>query len=269
MDPVKLDETVTVDLDKKPEAEQPKIDVAALQAEKAEFERKYNAAANQTAAQRRTSQKLESELAAIKLQLSEMNQHSRRQPEPEAEKDELDRLVEKGEWKVAVSKMAATEAEKLYQDREARRQQADAKARSEANLSTAIQEVTSRYPELSQDNGDDNSEAAKLWNEALALHPEYKVNEFGPILAMREMEKLASERGVTLRSNGGPSSAESQRRRAASASGFPTARTARSTGNKFVLTKEAKEFCDTRGLKYEDYAKRANQFEATGSIEVD
>ena len=171
--------------------------------------------------------------------------------EQEQNLDELDKLAQK-DWKAAVNKVAEAKFNEL---RNAERIQI---GEEQKNLETAqvmeqnSQTVLSRYPDLN--NAD--SEQAQIFQSILNNNPRWRTSPDGPLLTMYAMEGELRKRGYdvdgSIKENVETETNKLIRKTAAS---LPSSRTVTTTGNKIVLSREQKEFCDGNGIRYEDYAR--------------
>mgnify|MGYP001559723757 CR=1 FL=1 len=259
--PVKVEDPgVIVDLDKPKDAPAADPKLEQLRTDlKAEFEKEFQARIkpfiNQAEQARRQAEQ-------YRVQLEQTT----RKPSPTPE-DELDKLVDSGNWKEAVTRLADQRATAIIQQREQQnRLEQDALSRKQL-LDTSIAKVTSVYPELHEQTGDPASEISQSFTRIMNQHPDLLSNPHGPELTMYAMEQEMIAAGKTPRSwqtaakvNGAPAS------RASTTSLLPSRQALPS--NKVVLTREQKEFCDRQGLKYEDYARVARTLESTGGVEA-
>ena len=164
--------------------------------------------------------------------------------------DELDKLAQT-DWKAAVGKIAEArtravlDSEKVQINQE--KQQVEVAQLMEKNS----QFVVSRHSELE----DATSEKAQIFQEVLNNNPRWRTSPDGPLLTMYEMESELRKRGYDVDGNIKTKvEAETERVIRATGSALPASRTTTS-GNKIVLTREQREFCDQNGIKYEDYAR--------------
>lgn len=166
-----------------------------------------------------------------------------------ASADPDDVLLEK-DWKAAVRKQARVEAEAILSERERMAQQEREAEESKNRLASAKKHVIDKYPDIMKDE----TEIAQRYVRVINEHPEYLHNDFGPILAMRDMEDELRKEGRLDEVTKKVVDAEVARR--ARADGGSATRT--STGGatkKIVLSAEQKAVADSLGVKYEVYAK--------------
>ena len=258
--PVKEEPGVMVDLDNKEEAQpDPKLEQLRtdLRAElEKEFQNRIKPFINQAEQARRQSEQ-------YRVQL----EHTTRKPAPEQTQDELDKLVDSGNWKEAVTRLADQRATAIIQQREQQtRIEQDSMARKQL-LDTSISKVTTLYPELDEQTGDPTSEVSKTFIRLMNQSPDLLSNPRGPEVVMHEMEREMVMAGQMPRSwqaattpNGAPANRVALTTLAPSRQVLPS--------NKVVLTREQKEFCDRQGIKYESYAKIARTLESTGGVEA-
>ena len=252
---------VTVDLDKKVEvAADPKLEQLRTDL-KAEFEKEFQTRIkpfiNQAEQARRQAEQ-------YRLQLEQ----TPRTPAttPQQDKDELDKLVDSGNWKEAVTRLADQRATAIIQQRDQQaRVEHDALARKQL-LDSSISKVTMLYPELDEQTGDPTSDVSKAFTRLMNQNPDLLSNPRGPEVVMYEMEREMVANGHSPRSWKPGTSAPSPATRAATTSLTPSRQSI--PVNKVVLTREQKDFCDRNGRSYEDYAKVAKMLEATGGVEA-
>lgn len=169
-------------------------------------------------------------------------------------KDELDEMLEKGDWRTPVNRLAEKRFNELMTEREQQVQAQQAQHQKLVVLETNKNAVRSKYPDIEEPD----SEIARRYQKVISEKPQYLQNEFGPVLAMRDMED-------ELRSEGRLDEFTKQvvekevARQTRVGAGFVPRGTASPNGNKVILTREQKSFCDSVGLKYEDYAKHAKR----------
>jgi hypothetical protein len=192
-------------------------------------------------------QKSIEELKNIMLQNSPSSNITREQ---ESQLDELDKLAQT-DWKAAVGRIAEEKFKQLstvekQQIKEATQQQETAQL-----MEKNSQFVVSRHPELE----DETSEKSQLYQSILKNNPRLITSPDGPLLVMYEMETELRKQGYDVDGNIKTRvEAEKERITRVTASTLPSSRVT-VTGNKIVLTREQREFCDQNGISYEDYAR--------------
>lgn len=178
-----------------------------------------------------------------------------------ADQDEYDKLVEK-DWKAAVRKLAQEEAASLRQ----KEREEEARRQMEAKQLTALEQskktVLDRYPDLK----DETSEVAQKFKEVVAKHPEYISNEYGPILAMREMEEELRSEGKLDNFSKKVVDKEVERRARTGATSIPKG--AAPSSGKTTLTPEERRFCEFNGIKYETYLKNKHSLSSEKQTEA-
>lgn len=186
------------------------------------------------------------------------------QPEtPKQEPTEWDKKLQTN-WKGTVEELAKAQVQEiLKQERETQR------AEEERNKSTRLLndnklKVLERHKELN----DENSDKAQLFKQIMAENPDYLQNPFGPVLVMREMEDRLRESGHVDEPTRRVVEKEVVRQTRANAGAMPKGSTNPTGGKTITLTKEAKEFCDTNNIKYENYGKFAAMTNNKGQVEV-
>src|SRR3990167_3516763 len=81
--------------------------------------------------------------------------------------DQFDALVEQGNWKEAVSKLAAVEAKQLFeQQRQLEQQQVELQNR-QVRFEQAKQVIIQRFPDLDPETGNEESPLSKEFNQVL------------------------------------------------------------------------------------------------------
>ena len=166
-----------------------------------------------------------------------------------ASADPDDALLEK-DWKAAVRKQSRIEAEAILAERERLATQNAEAEESRNRLASAKKHVIDKYPDIMKDD----SEIAQRYTKVINEHPEYLHNDFGPILAMRDMEDSLRAEGrfdeVTKKAVD-----TEVARRARADGGSATKGSTGGVTKKIVLTAEQKAVADSLGIKYESYAK--------------
>ncbi len=168
----------------------------------------------------------------------------------EGEFDEDDKLAHK-DWKAAVRKLAKEQADDLYKSYVQQGQSQETERLRSQMVERSRAFVLSQYPQLSDEASDESKVFVQVWNE----NPSIWNNPEGFRLAMYEMEER-------MRSMGRPPSRvkldvdkEVKRQLRANISNI-SGRTLPANGNKIVLTKEQKEFCDHNSIPYDVYARQ-------------
>lgn len=178
--------------------------------------------------------------------------------------DELDKLAQ-SDWKSAVGKIAEARVKTIL---ETERQQINQEKEREAVVQAMTQNenvVLSKHPEVE----DKTTEKSQIFQEILDKNPRWRTSPDGPLLTMYEMENELRKRGYDV--DGSVNSkieAERERIFKANASYLPASRDIQATGNKIVLTREQREFCDQNGIKYEDYARTLKKSGEREGVEI-
>lgn len=228
---------------------------------KADYERLYGGRLeqieNRLRGSQRISERLQRENEELKTRLT-----SRSAPTPEAiRKEELDRLVEKGDWQTAVGTIAAEKAEQLYAQRVALEQQAHFLRQQEETLDRAKTSVIGHYPDLDPETGNADSDVSKAYAEELNKDPALLRNPYGPEIAMYRMEQTLN---VATRAN---QDGETLRQRRVGSGNLSPSRP--STGdNKVIIDKEQKEFIDYHGIDPKLYATVQRSLAQQGGVEA-
>jgi len=188
-------------------------------------------------------------ISKLQREIDEMRVPKQPVQEVEQSLDELDKLAQT-DWKAAVKKLAKEEARSLLLEEQRRIQQQASEQEFRQMLTTNEQKVLNKYPELN----DNASEHSQVWFDILNKNPRWRTSPDGPILVMREMEDVFRSKGYDV--DGSKTKAvENERRRLASAQATTLGPARNTPSNKIVLTREQREFCDSNGIEYHDYAR--------------
>lgn len=243
------DGSVEIDIEQKPAGDGKSAQATPVQPQETAQDKAWKAIENQLAATRRVNEKLQKELAEIKTKIAT--------PSPSAPvvatTNELDKLVADGRWQEAVGKVAEEKAQKLFEQKELLRIQQDQAAQSVQRLEQAKQSVIEKYPDLHPETGNAESPVSVAYAQTLNEHPEYLKNEFGPVLAMYEMEKKMNQ-PVTQRFQDAGANYETVRRGRANAASLPPSRPA-SGKNMVTIDRDEKAMIDYSGINAQTYAK--------------
>lgn len=189
----------------------------------------------------------EKERKELKSQLAELEGRlSGKAIKPSEAQDELDKLLEQGEWRTPVKKVAESTVEEILNRRDAQRVAQEHESEKLRVLEESKKSVRSRYPDID----DPNSETAKTYMKILNEKPHYLRSEYGPVLAMRDMEDILETKEDVNQSQ------EAARRARVSAASVRPGTPAKSEVK--TLTREQKEFCKNSGLKEETYLRTLN-----------
>jgi len=173
-----------------------------------------------------------------------------REPEPEPDVDEIDKLAQH-DWKAAVRKLAQDEARRLQNAEAQRLEEAKNSEMTAQRLSHNTQTVLERHPELD----DATSEKFQVFQDILNKNPDWRMSPDGPLLTMYEMENALRSKGFdvdgTIRKK---VEAETSRIARTNATSLPSSRST-TMSSKVVLTKDQRDFCDQNGVSYEEYAR--------------
>mgnify|MGYP001578112338 FL=1 len=170
--------------------------------------------------------------------------------EQEIKLDELDKLAQT-DWKAAVGKIAETRTREILNAEKVQIEQVKGQEEIAQLMEKNSQAVLSRHSELE----DATSEISQIFQSILNNNPRWRTSPDGPLLTMYEMENELRKRGYDV--DGSIKTkveAETERITRVTSSTLPASRPTTS-GNKIVLTREQREFCDQNGVKYEDYAR--------------
>lgn len=170
--------------------------------------------------------------------------------EQETNLDEIDKLAQT-DWKAAVRKISETTQKEILEQE--RKQIESSKSQQEvAELMEKNSEfVLSKHSELN----DAASEKSQIYQAILNNNPRLRTSPDGPLLIMYEMENELRNRGYDVDGSvKAKVEAETDRVTRVSATALPASRTI-ATGNKIVLTREQRDFCDQNDIPYEEYAR--------------
>lgn len=193
-------------------------------------------------------------------------------PTPVQQKDELDALVEQGNWKEAVSKLAAAEARQLFEQQRQLEQQQVELANRQVRFEQAKQVVISRFPDLNPETGNEESPLSVEFNKVLNEHQWLLREPLGPIEAIRLTEERLRTQGIdpTQFYAAAPEpvgdNKEIIRRQRANLSGLPPSRPGKP--GSITLTKSEKEFIDFNGIDVNTYVRNKQLVEQGGVIEA-
>lgn len=183
------------------------------------------------------------------------------QPVATGPKDELDELVEK-DWKAAVKKLSRMEFDEIKKAEVAEQEQKVKVAKFNETLEKSKSMVLGKY----QDLADPQSELSQRYLKVVQEHPEYLQNEFGPVLAMRDMEDLLKQEGKLDDVSKKVVDKEVLRQTRAGIATVSKGGASRGE-NSNVLTAEDKELCDNLGLKYEVYLANKKKLQKGEGLE--
>ena len=164
--------------------------------------------------------------------------------------DPDDVLLEK-DWKAAVRKQARVEAEAMWAEQKRLNEHESAASESRNRLESAKKHVIDKYPDILKNDTELASRDTAIINE----HPEYLHNDFGPILAMRDMEDKLRQEGRLDEFSKKAVETEVQRRTRADGGSTTKGSVTGKTTKSITLTAEQKAVADSLGVKYEVYAK--------------
>jgi hypothetical protein len=225
------------------------------------------------AASKRNTEFNRKEVAELRAQIENLSRQISIPKAPEKtasdSKDELDRMVEAGDWKGAVSKLAAEKAAQIIQERDTKLEIQRAAQTRDALFQDSKQKVYEQYPQLHPDTGNEEDPVSQIFIRVVSQHPEWHQNEYGPLLAMYETEKQARAQGVPLSSarQADASNKEVIRRGRATTGSLPPGRTG-IMENKVTLTQSEKAFCDRSNIPYETFARNKQMLSQTGEVQA-
>lgn len=205
--------------------------------------------------------KLEREIENLRIQISSLAP-SEEKKEISDELDEIDVLAQK-DWKSAVNKLAEMKFSQLKE--EEKRQIGEEQQR--LNISQKLERNAKAVLEKHPDLNDQTSEKSQIWHSILDNNPDWRTSPDGPLLVMYEMENELRKRGYDLDGVESKVEKEVMRVARASSSSLPSSKSLSGT-NKIVLTKEQRDFCDTNGISYENYARTLKTGDTRQGVEI-
>ena len=217
--------------EEKPKEEPKYVDIAEL--------KKLTEKLNGISFSLRTNEKSEKELSK-KLEDLE-TRLSGRSIKPAEAQDELDKLLEQGEWRKPVAIIAEETVERILKQREAEQHNFQQQSQRVQKYEVAVKTVYDRYPELK----DPESNITKTWMKVVNDHPEWHGEPLGPIAAMHAMEEILEK------DSDGEESAEAKRRARVNATSVRPGTPAKT--QTIALTREQKEFCKNSGISEDKY----------------
>jgi hypothetical protein len=253
---IKEQDGIEIDLDPKTETkkEEPQY-VTAAQLEK--LQKQFNGI-SQTL---RHVKDIPSQIAELKQSIS--SNRTLTNVEKKEAKDELDEMLEKGDWRTPVNRLAEKRFNELMEERDRQYQAQQAQHQKLTTLEANKKSVRDKYPDID----DHDSEIARRYQKVISEKPQYLQNEFGPTLAMRDMEDELRSEGRLDEFTRQVVQKEVARQVRVGAGAVPR-NVVNSSSNKIMLTKEQKAFCDAHDLKYEDYGKYARKNSNKEGVEV-
>jgi len=222
---------------------------------KAKEEPKQDSFKNKVYAQDRIISKQQKEIDDLREQMTS-------QPKVEETKPEdFDKDVQ-SDWQGTFRKIAKQEAENIYKADQAKIQKEAQERERKQVQETNEQKVVTKYPELN----DSSSEHTQIWFDVLNKNPRWRTSPDGPILVMREMEDVLRVKGYDI--DGRTTKAVNhERERLANANATSLGTSRPTPSNKVILSREQREFCDTNGISYEEYARTLKKT-AGGGLEL-
>lgn len=176
--------------------------------------------------------------------------------------DEWDLKIQK-DWKGTVRELARLEAQELRRQEVEQSRVHNEQEKRVTLLEGNKRKVLDKHPELE----DSASDKAVVFQKIISQNPDYLYDPFGPVLAMRDMEDELRSRGQIIdEPTKNIVDKEVNRRARTNASAVPQGSSA--NGNKIVLTKDEREFCDHNGIKYDAYAKNRKMTSNQGTVQV-
>ncbi len=198
----------------------------------------------------------------------ELRQLKERKPEPviqrapEVPADEWDLKVQK-DWKGTVRELARLEATEMRKQ-EIEQQRVVSENQKKLNLlNQNKQRVMEKHPDLD----DPTSEKARVFQEVLQKNPDYLYNEFGPVLAMREMEDEMRSRGIVDDPTKQIVDKEVARQNRTRVSQVPQGQQTNGS-KKYVMSSSDKEFCDIHKIKYETFIQNQQRMAKSEGVEA-
>ena len=256
----KPEPVVEIDLDAKAPVEPTSEEKIAAKV-KEDLERLYTGKLSQVENRLKGAQRINTTLQQ-KISALEQKVTPAPAPTPQSAKDaELQALVDKGDWQTAVARVAAEQAEKLYQERTVLQQRQAAQYAQEQALETSKSLVVSRYPDLDPETGDPDSDISHAYTQMLNHDPALLSNPYGPEIAMYRMEQ------ALLQAQNGQQSAETARQQRLGQTGLTPSRSVPGTG-KVTIDRDEKEFIDYHGIDPKQFAKIKQSLAQQGGVEA-
>ena len=164
--------------------------------------------------------------------------------------DPDDALLER-DPKAWARKQARVEFDSAMAERERITSQERSAIESRTRLEGSKKAVIDKYPDIM----DNSTEIASRYTKVINEHPEYLQNDYGPVLAMRDMEEELRKEGRLDEFSKKAVDTEVQRQRRADATGSTKTSTVGKVTKTVTLSSEQKAVADKLGVKYETYAK--------------
>lgn len=183
------------------------------------------------------------------------------QPVATGPRDELDELVEK-DWKAAVRKLARSEHDEIKKAEHAETEQKVKVAKFNETLEKSKSMVLGKYTDLA----DPQSELSQTYLKVVQDHPDYLQNEFGPVLAMRDMEDILKASGRLDDVSKKVVDKEVLRQTRAGISSVVKGGVSKGEPN--TLTADDKEMCDNLGIKYEVFLANKKKLQKGEGVET-
>lgn len=173
--------------------------------------------------------------------------------QPQVPANEWDEKVQKN-WKGTVEELADMRAEAKYKQLREQEKQEELRRSMLEHQRNILEEnkrkVLEKYPDLI----DQNSDTSQNYMAILRKHPEYLNNEFGPVLAMKDMEEEFKYEGKLDPQVKQVVQKEVQRQTRANASSAPTKGKAPSHSETSLSSEDIK-LCRENGINQDLYLK--------------
>lgn len=247
----KITETEDGGVEVSVEDETPKEDVVQEKKEEAKkpVQQRQDPLANKVYAHDRLLSNVQKSIEELKNIMLNNSASATITREQESKLDEIDQLAQK-DWKAAVGKIAETRAREIL-DTEKKQIEKEAEITGVAQLMEKnSQFVLSKHSELE----DGTSEKSQIFQSILNANSRWRTSPDGPLLTMYEMENELRKRGYDVEGAKNRVETEAERIARAAATSLPSSRST-VAGNKIVLSREQRDFCEQNGIKYEDYAR--------------
>lgn len=181
---------------------------------------------------------------------------------PEVPADEWDLKVQK-DWKGTVRELARLEAQEIRKAEREQEKVVSDQQKKQNLLNQNKQRVMEKHPELD----DPTSEKARVFQEVIQKNPDYLYNEFGPVLAMREMEDELRANGFMDEPTKQAIDKEVTRRARTDATSVRPGQAAQAS-KKYTMSASDKEFCDIHKIKYENFIQNQQRISKTEGVEA-
>lgn len=171
-------------------------------------------------------------------------------------------------WKGTVEELADIRAEQKYRSLRAAEKAEEARIAMLTQQRNILEDnkrkVVEKYPELN----DPTSEVSQKFLSIVSRHQEYLNNEYGPVLAMREMEdELRNEGKLDPQAKQVVEKEIARQNRVAATTSITKSKPSETSGNKALSSEEIK-MCKDNGINPDTYLKMRRQLSSENKAEV-